>query len=806
MDQSGTYLEKMKKAQEQAKQQSVPAQPQGQPLEVTVGAKPTAGEIYLEKKRKADAVSKFMKEMRAQEAAKAPPEPSMAKAIGSGAQQMALSVPGMFGDIPMGLGSVGSAIPTYAVPYAFEKAGFPFSEETKKGLEGGREKFLSGLSAISPPTTEEYMKAAEPYAKKIFGVGPMYEPQTPAEAIAQTAIGVGGTALMGRPTGAVRRTATGIIGAGTSEGAGQLVESTDYANAAPYVRFGTLAASPLILEKFPMPQASTITSGALRPTAAARKNIAEGVGSFGEKSAVMAHRMSRGKNVSDVAAQMPDRIRDFNQSITGIGRDTGEYQALLERIGKTERTRVFDLARGNPNADSIDISGMGDLQNHPIFQDAEAAARKNAINDPYNQTVMPHTIPAQPSRTLHSPTYGLYTLPATPQQQINGNLSFYQGMKEELDGIIERANSGPNRDWRTAQKAQEIKNRLIDEIDYQVPEYRPALNESRLTYEMVDAPEAGYNFATKYKGLTDYDFKTSFDNYTNDQKNAFRVGFLNRLEESLINGEQGAFNLFIKNPAFQKKVEHVFGPEIAGEIRAKYLSEAMIQRAAKIDQAASSAEAVSKFEKRMGPVTRAIVSGSAATGIAYGAMELANQAFMFDFLKNSGVGPIPAMIGATYVVAKLGGQLALNAAEKRIANKMVQLISNNNPSDYAKINRLIDRNPSLYPKVMTLLEAARTGTELYGMPKEERPAALPAETLDQTYERLVKEGKIQPVRATGGRVGRANGGRIEIQQGVRALMRAMENAKKSVTKSTENLLQMPDEHIAKALDVAKRNI
>lgn len=805
MDQSGTYLEKMKKAQEQAKQQSVPAQPQGQPLEVTVGAKPTAAETYLDKKRKAEAVSKFMGEMRAQQAEKGKPEPSMAKAIGSGAQQLALSVPGMFGDIPMGLGSAGSAISTYAVPYAFEKAGFPFSEETKKGLEGGREKFLKGLSAISPPTTEEYMKAAEPYAQKIFGVGPMYEPVTPAESIAQTSIGVGGAALIGRPTaGTLRRGATGVIGAGTSEAAGQLVESTDYANAAPYVRFGTLAASPLILEKFPMPQASTIASGALRPTAAARKNIAEGVGSFGEKSAVMAHRMSRGKNVSDVAAQMPDRIRDFNQSITGVGRDTGEYQALLERVGKTERTRVFDLARGNPNADSIDISGMGDLQNHPIFQDAEAAARKNAINDPYNQTVMPHTIPGQPSQTLHSPTHGLYTLPATPQQQINGNLSFYQGMKEELDGIIKRANSA--QDWRTAQKAQEIKNRLIDEIDYQVPEYRPALNESRLTYEMVDAPEAGYNFATKYKALKDYDFKTSFDNYTDDQQNAFRVGFLNRLEESLINGEQGAFNLFIKNPAFQKKVEHVFGPEIAGEIRAKYLSEAMLQRAAKIDQAASSAEAVNKFEKRMGPVARAVVSGSAATGIAYGAMELANQAFMLDFLKNSGVGPIPAMIGATYVVGKLGGQIALNAAEKRIANKMVQLISNNNPADYAKINRLIDKHPDVYPKVMTLLEAARTGTELYGMPKEERPAALPPETLDQTYDRLVKEGKIQPVRANGGRVARADGGRIDVQRGVRALMKAVEDAKKSVTKSTESLLELPDEHVAQTLDAAKRHI
>lgn len=803
MDQSGTYLEKMKKAQEQAKQQSVPAQPQGQPLEVTV-SKPTAGEIYLEKKRKADAVSNFMKEMRAQEAAKAPPEPSMAKAIGSGAQQMALSVPGMFGDIPMGLGSAGSAIPTYAVPYAFEKAGFPFSEETKKGLEGGREKFLSGLSAISPPTTEEYMKAAEPYAQKIFGVGPMYQPANAKEAIAQTAIGVGGTALMGRPTGMLRRGATGVIGAGTSEAAGQLVESTDYANAAPYVRFGTLAASPYAFEKFPMPQASTIAGGLATPTAAAaaRKNIAEGVGSFGEKSAVMAHRMSRGKNVSDVAAQMPDRIREFNQNITGIIPNSAEYADLLERAGKVERDRVFGIARANPNSNAIDISGMGNLQSHPLFKEAEAAARQNAVNAPTYDIIPPSVSGGQTKTNIG--VGGAQYQTQTPQTFTPGNLNYYQQVKEELDVMIKKANA--NGDYTRARGAQQLKDELINTIDPQVPEYRDALSTSRLTYGMENAPEAGAAFAGRYKTFSDNEFKKSFDNYTPEEADAFRVGFLGRLEESLINGDQGAFNLFIKNPAFQKKVEHVFGPEIAGEIRAKYLSEAMIQRAAKIDQAASSVEAVNKFEKSMGSLKRLGLTGAAATGITYGAMELANQAFMLDFLKNSGVGAIPAMIGATYVVGKLGGQIALNAAEKRIANKMVQLISDNKPSDYAKINRLIDKHPDVYPKMMVLLEAARTGTELYGMPKEERPAALPPETLDQTYDRLVKEGKIQPQRAAGGRVARASGGRIEILRGVRALMQAAENAKKSISKSTETLLEQPDEHIAQALHVAKKNI
>lgn len=65
---------------------------------------------------------------------------------------------------------------------------------------------------------------------------------------------------------------------------------------------------------------------------------------------------------------------------------------------------------------------------------------------------------------------------------------------------------------------------------------------------------------------------------------------------------------------------------------------------------------------------------------------------------------------------------------------------------------------------------------------------------------------VQPQRANGGRVERAAGGRIAVLRGVRALMQAAENAKKSISKSTEPLLDQPDENIAQALHVAKKNI
>jgi hypothetical protein len=82
---------------------------------------------------------------------------------------------------------------------------------------------------------------------------------------------------------------------------------------------------------------------------------------------------------------------------------------------------------------------------------------------------------------------------------------------------------------------------------------------------------------------------------------------------------------------------------------------------------------------------------------------------------------------------------------------------------------------------------------------------LPAqteETTEQAYDRLVREGKINPENV---RTQRASGGRTG--SGIaESLMRAAEKAKRELAQETEVLLNKPDEHIAKALEIAKQHI
>jgi hypothetical protein len=82
------------------------------------------------------------------------------------------------------------------------------------------------------------------------------------------------------------------------------------------------------------------------------------------------------------------------------------------------------------------------------------------------------------------------------------------------------------------------------------------------------------------------------------------------------------------------------------------------------------------------------------------------------------------------------------------------------------------------------------------------------QTIPPVFEEFERRQQLAPeeMRASGGRVGRANGGRVGVDVEADALIRAAERSKKDFNKTTEPLLNTPDNHIAKALEVANRAI
>jgi hypothetical protein len=164
---------------------------------------------------------------------------------------------------------------------------------------------------------------------------------------------------------------------------------------------------------------------------------------------------------------------------------------------------------------------------------------------------------------------------------------------------------------------------------------------------------------------------------------------------------------------------------------------------------------------------------------------MASQAENIVGMLSMGVSPTQAATVLATGAGVAGIKGAANLASSRIADRAVRLALSDKSADHVRLMRLAEDNPEFRKRLATL----NSGFQIYNQQRDK--------TEDQAAE---------PPRADGGRVGRANGGRVGVDVEADALIRAAERSKKDFNKTTEPLLNTPDNHIAKALEVANRAI
>lgn len=147
---------------------------------------------------------------------------------------------------------------------------------------------------------------------------------------------------------------------------------------------------------------------------------------------------------------------------------------------------------------------------------------------------------------------------------------------------------------------------------------------------------------------------------------------------------------------------------------------------------------------------------------------------------------------ATALVGFAGGKL-YNWKEARIASKVLEYMAD--PKNMARLGELVERDAAARSFL------AKTNKYL-------GRAVAPGLVSDEQRQDYMDQGPAQTVKpqADGGRVGRASGGRAMGIMTAERLMRAAHAAKLKINKSTEQILDEPDEAVVKALDVAKQHI
>jgi len=458
-----------------------------------------------------------------------------------------------------------------------------------------------------------------------------------------------------------------------------------------------------------------------------------------------------------------ERVSSYMTNMFGKQLDAAALEEAVEAAGKNTRDIVYGIARANPAANSIPSSLIGkDLLDSPAIQKAMRETNETAKNRPDWNIVVPKVtkeIPPTPSSILDE--YGKPVMtPGKPAEEISGNLSFWHNVKTRIDneiGAAERA--GRKQD---VAELMGVKDQLVKKIESVVSEYKTARDVASETFKAGTAPQAGYNFVTMANQFKKKEIVDALQKYTPEQKEYFAEGVASRINQMIESGKiAGLAKSFSNDKNFQDRMKLALGDERYNAISGKVISENLIRQADELN------------------FVKGGVSAKEA-GVAGGALVAAAEMVANLIQGANAISPELASKAFVAGTAVSGTKMVLNSAEKAAANKALPLAFSKDPKDIQKLGELASTYPvinQLFNKISTTMSVAITQQEKLADKREERTQ-----------------------RKAGGRVS------IDHEREAERLIDAAEKAKQNHQKSTERLLDEHDNAIAKALQVAKRQI
>lgn len=341
------------------------------------------------------------------------------------------------------------------------------------------------------------------------------------------------------------------------------------------------------------------------------------------------------------------------------------------------------------------------------------------------------------------------------------NLKFWDEAKQYVDDSINKLydpvtkapKPGTGSEISTLQA---LKKSITDPLDKIVTEYPKIRFEGAELYGARNAMDAGYRYFGD-KASKSLNSKQNFasNKLTPEQRADFAYGYAGAYRDMLDKNPSAALGLFTgKNAPLEiRKAQFALGNEMANQMIAR----------------ANAQFLNSKVKELAGAPSSSGYWGAAAAG-GVGAEVLATIARGGEFaLQNAlAFNVSPSMIAGALLASTAKG--IYTARERRIAEEIIRQAAD--PNSWTRLGELMAKNQEARSFMNKLITTSR------------RTAPVAVTEPQQSAEE-------RPARATGGAVN----------------LRALANsARKAVTKSTEDLLKTPDEHVVKALEVANRHI
>lgn len=700
--------------------------------------------------------------------------------IGSGAAQGAMGVAGIPGAL------------TYYTREYVEKPirrrlqGEQATEDWARGLEEGmtreeRARIAEGsatpFQAPGGPYVLPTMQGMDIWGKENIP-GYDYKSATQLGETAQTGTNFAIQSLVGGPKGAIRRFVTGAGAGAGSENVGQIGEAVGgetgklvgeiggavlgdilthkVVDFGKNIGFTTAESQKQIMDAVAADMAANpelrtrlktaIDSGEpiyladfLQGTAA-RKLIGQSFSPSQQEAMLKINR-----EIEKRAGGIQDAVDDKFRLVVGRNLRDTDFATAIEEANNRTREKLYTDLKALPNAQAVTSQQLQTLSGSNGYV-REAIA---AVNKQFREGKI------SPKWNVNPPSA------AGP-----GNLAYWDLVKREIDHTIRGAQKG-EASGNILAGATNAKQELVGALDAAVPEYGSVRNQAAEMFGAETSLEGGYKMAQTLAAGSPFkvgEFMQSYKTLRPSEKNAFAQGAA-RFMLQKANGDMSGLLKYMDNPNVSSTLKGVLGSDKYDALYAKAVSANLMSNADKFAYTSSAT----------GSKIRGLVA-DVAGGVAFAAPTIPAS------LASGNVG-LNLASGAAIATGALAG-IAMNASERKVANRVVELAFSTDPKDAKAFSKLLSEN---YDAVNV---SRKIGDYLYSGSQK---AAI-------AYINNQREADMPPQRRSGGRVARKAGGRI----GVNSISAEVKKVRALLSEKTASMLSIPDDAIATALHIAKR--
>lgn len=540
---------------------------------------------------------------------------------------------------------------------------------------------------------------------------------------------------------------------------------------------GTKGGSPMTLDKFNerLLAGEPITLADIAGARTRARLAKYGKGS--EEADALVTQINR--QIVERAAEARQRLQQSFERRYQLDDSVGGLKNEIEAANRPGITRAYDLSRNVPQAQEVWSPIIADMFLSDRFKAAAKRVNEIAAIDETG-AVRPHNFDAPGVNRSGN------------IEPINKpNISYFDEIKRDFDGQIRQALAGGNH--AEARQLLQLKNRMVNELDRLVPEYKTARNLAAENFGAANAIDAGYFSMANVNGLKRGQMLDAFGKLDDAQKELFRKGAAYYLQEQMSVGlkEPKALHKLLQQR--EQTLRGIFSP---GEFNW------MVGDAANKALSKSIQQIIAKDSGSKGPID---VKNLTATLIGAGGGAAVEALLNMLMYGSAGAGMTGAVIGGGSMAA---GRAALSHGERATATKMLTFMATRDPRQMSQasvqLGQMLARNPEA-AEVFQKLTGAK------GLPGENTKKLIETGARVAPFANPSSPAQTAPQQPPfyAPREGRKEGGRIGgINHSAEAssLIRMAERAKKMHNATTATLLNQPDETITRALAIADKAI